>query len=118
MIITVCKGKVHRAVVTEAELHYEGSLTVDQDLMDLAGMKPYEQVSVVNVNNGARFETYLIVGERGSGTICLNGAAARLGMKGDKVIIITYGQVDEKDLPADYKPKVVFVDENNRPKKA
>ncbi|EMY71612.1 aspartate 1-decarboxylase [Leptospira vanthielii] len=118
MIITVCKGKIHRAVVTEAELHYEGSLTVDQDLMDLAGMKPYEQVSVVNVNNGARFETYLIVGERGSGTICLNGAAARLGMKGDKVIIITYGQVVEKELPTDYKPKVVFVDENNRPKKA
>ncbi|EMY60211.1 MULTISPECIES: aspartate 1-decarboxylase [Leptospira] len=118
MIITVCKGKIHRAVVTEAELHYEGSLTVDQDLMDLAGMKPYEQVSVVNVNNGARFETYLIVGERGSGTICLNGAAARLGMKGDKVIIITYGQVAEKELPTDYKPKVVFVDENNRPKKA
>ncbi|MGV3667695.1 MAG: aspartate 1-decarboxylase [Leptospira bouyouniensis] len=118
MIITVCKGKIHRAVVTEAELHYEGSLTVDQDLMDMAGMKPYEQVSVVNVNNGARFETYLIVGERGSGTICLNGAAARLGMKGDKVIIITYGQVEEKDLPNDYKPKVVFVDENNRPKKA
>ncbi|MBM9546051.1 aspartate 1-decarboxylase [Leptospira sp. 201903074] len=118
MIITVCKGKIHRAVVTEAELHYEGSLTVDQDLMDLAGMKPYEQVSVVNVNNGARFETYLIVGERGSGTICLNGAAARLGMKGDKVIIITYGQVDEKELPLDYQPKVVFVDENNRPKKA
>ncbi|XDD45375.1 aspartate 1-decarboxylase [Leptospira sp. WS39.C2] len=118
MIITVCKGKIHRAVVTEAELHYEGSLTVDQDLMDMAGMRPYEQVSVVNVNNGARFETYLIVGERGSGTICLNGAAARLGMKGDKVIIITYGQADEKDLPSDYKPKVVFVDENNRPKKA
>ncbi|GBF41575.1 aspartate alpha-decarboxylase [Leptospira ellinghausenii] len=118
MIITVCKGKIHRAVVTEAELHYEGSLTVDLDLMELAGMKPYEQVSVVNVNNGARFETYLIVGERGSGTICLNGAAARLGMKGDKVIIITYGQVEEKDLPSDYKPKVVFVDENNRPKKA
>ncbi|MCW7467018.1 aspartate 1-decarboxylase [Leptospira levettii] len=118
MIITVCKGKIHRAVVTEAELHYEGSLTVDLDLMEMAGMKPYEQVSVVNVNNGARFETYLIVGERGSGTICLNGAAARLGMKGDKVIIITYGQVEEKDLPSDYKPKVVFVDENNRPKKA
>ncbi|MBL0953346.1 MAG: aspartate 1-decarboxylase [Leptospira sp.] len=118
MIITVCKGKIHRAVVTEAELHYEGSLTVDLDLMEMAGMKPYEQVSVVNVNNGARFETYLIVGERGSGTICLNGAAARLGMKGDKVIIITYGQVEEKELPSDYKPKVVFVDENNRPKKA
>jgi aspartate 1-decarboxylase len=116
MRITVCKGKIHRAIVTEAELHYEGSLTVDQDLMDLAGMRPYEQVSVVNVNNGARFETYLIVGERGSGTICLNGAAARLGMKGDKVIIITYGQVEESELPSDYKPKVVFVDETNRPK--
>ncbi|TGN17599.1 aspartate 1-decarboxylase [Leptospira idonii] len=117
MMITVCKGKIHRAVVTEAELHYEGSLTVDQDLMDLAGMRPYEQVSVVNVNNGARFETYLIVGKRGSGTICLNGAAARLGMKGDKVIIITYGQLEESSLPADYQPKVVFVDENNHPKK-
>ncbi|GBF49687.1 aspartate alpha-decarboxylase [Leptospira ryugenii] len=118
MIITVCKGKIHRASVTEAELHYEGSLTVDQDLMDLAGMRPYEQVSVVNVNNGARFETYLIVGERGSGTICLNGAAARLGMKGDKIIIITYGQLEESELAKDYQPKVVFVDEANRPKKA
>ncbi|BDA79413.1 aspartate 1-decarboxylase [Leptospira kobayashii] len=118
MMITVCKAKIHRAIVTEAELHYEGSLTVDQDLMDLAGMRPYEQVSVVNVNNGARFETYLIVGERGSGTICLNGAAARLGMKGDKVIIITYGQIDEKELSKDYKPQIVFVDENNHPKKA
>lgn len=117
MKITVCKGKIHRAIVTEAELHYEGSLTVDQDLMDLAGMRPYEQVSVVNVNNGARFETYLIVGERGSGTICLNGAAARLGMKGDKVIIITYGQVEENELALDYKPQIVFVDERNRPKK-
>ncbi|WP_411822100.1 aspartate 1-decarboxylase [Leptospira sp. 'Mane'] len=118
MMITVCKAKIHRAIVTEAELHYEGSLTVDQDLMDLAGMRPYEQVSVVNVNNGARFETYLIVGERGSGTICLNGAAARLGMKGDKVIIITYGQIEEKELSKDYKPQIVFVDENNHPKKA
>jgi aspartate 1-decarboxylase len=118
MMITICKGKIHRAIVTEAELHYEGSLTVDQDLMDLAGMRPFEQVSVVNVNNGARFETYLIVGKRGSGTICLNGAAARLGMKGDKVIIITYGQIDEDSVPAHYQPKIVFVDENNHPKKA
>ncbi|TGL58114.1 aspartate 1-decarboxylase [Leptospira ognonensis] len=118
MMITICKGKIHRAIVTEAELHYEGSLTVDQDLMDLAGMRPFEQVSVVNVNNGARFETYLIVGKRGSGTICLNGAAARLGMKGDKVIIITYGQIDEEAVPPHYQPKIVFVDEHNHPKKA
>jgi aspartate 1-decarboxylase len=116
MIITVCKGKIHRATVTEADLNYEGSLTVDMDLVDAAGMVPYEKVHVVNVNNGNRFETYIIEGERGSGTICLNGAAARLGMKGDKVIIITYGQVDSEKLPKDYKPKVVLVDEKNSQK--
>lgn len=117
MIITVCKSKIHRATVTEAELHYEGSLTVDEDLMDLAGMVAFEQVSVVNVNNGARFETYLIRGKRGSGVICLNGAAARLGAKGDKIIIITYGQLDETALPKNYEPRVVFVDDANHPKK-
>ncbi|MCC5814552.1 MAG: aspartate 1-decarboxylase [Leptospira sp.] len=116
MIITVCKGKIHRATVTEADLNYEGSLTVDMDLVDAAGMVPYEKVHVVNVNNGARFETYLIEGERGSGTICLNGAAARLGMKGDKVIIIAYGQLDQKDLPQNFQPKVVLVDEKNSQK--
>jgi aspartate 1-decarboxylase len=116
MIITVCKGKIHRATVTEADLNYEGSLTVDMDLVDAAGMVPYEKVHVVNVNNGARFETYLIEGERGSGTICLNGAAARLGMKGDKVIIIAYGQLDQKDLPKNFQPKVVLVDEKNSQK--
>ncbi|WCL50531.1 aspartate 1-decarboxylase [Leptospira sp. GIMC2001] len=113
MIITVCKGKIHRATVTEADLNYEGSLTVDMDLVDAAGMVPYEKVHVVNVNNGSRFETYLIEGKRGSGTICLNGAAARLGMKGDKVIIISYGQLDEAELPKNYQPKVVLVDEKN-----
>lgn len=117
MLISVCKGKIHRATVTEADLNYEGSLTVDMDLVDAAGMHPYEKVHVVNVNNGARFETYIIEGERGSGTICLNGAAARLGMKGDKVIIISYGLVEESQLPKDYKPKVVLVDEKNQIKK-
>lgn len=117
MLITVCKSKIHRATVTEAELHYEGSLTVDEDLMDLAQMRAYEQVAVVNINNGARFETYLICGRRGSGTICLNGAAARLGMKGDKIIIITYGQAEESSIARDYSPNIVFLDENNRPKK-
>ncbi|EQA61148.1 aspartate 1-decarboxylase [Leptospira alexanderi serovar Manhao 3 str. L 60] len=114
MQITVMKGKIHRATVTDADLNYEGSLTVDMDLVDAAGMRVYEKVSVVNVNNGARFETYIIEGKRGSGEICLNGAAARLGMKGDKVIIITYAQVEEKELPPNYTPKVVHVDENNR----
>ncbi len=118
MIITVCKGKIHRATVTDADLNYEGSLTVDMDLVDAAGMFPYEKVSVVNVNNGARFETYLIEGKRGSGEICLNGAAARLGMKGDKVIIISYGSLEEKDLPKAYKPQVVLVDDKNHIKKA
>ncbi|EMO25712.1 aspartate 1-decarboxylase [Leptospira interrogans serovar Bataviae str. HAI135] len=99
------KGKIHRATVTDADLNYEGSLTVDMDLVDSAGMRVYEKVSVVNVNNGARFETYIIEGKRGSGEICLNGAAARLGMKGDKIIIITYAQVEEKELPSDYTPK-------------
>ncbi|MDV6234802.1 aspartate 1-decarboxylase [Leptospira ellisii] len=108
------KGKIHRATVTDADLNYEGSLTVDMDLVDAAGMRVYEKVSVVNVNNGARFETYIIEGKRGSGEICLNGAAARLGMKGDKVIIITYAQVEESELPADYSPKIVHVDEKNR----
>ncbi|ALO00264.1 aspartate 1-decarboxylase [Leptospira interrogans serovar Hardjo-prajitno] len=114
MQITVMKGKIHRATVTDADLNYEGSLTVDMDLVDAAGMRVYEKVSVVNVNNGARFETYIIEGKRGSGEICLNGAAARLGMKGDKIIIITYAQVEEQELASDYTPKVVHVDKKNR----
>ncbi|MCZ8240031.1 MAG: aspartate 1-decarboxylase [Leptospiraceae bacterium] len=113
MLITICKGKIHRATVTEADLNYEGSLTIDMDLVDAAGMIPYEKVQVVNVNNGSRFETYIIEGKRGSGTICLNGACARLGMKGDKVIIITYAQVEESQIPTSYQPKVVHVDDKN-----
>ncbi len=113
MFITICKGKIHRATITEADLNYEGSITIDMDLVDAAGMIPYEKVQVVNVNNGERFETYIIEGKRGSGVICLNGACARLGMKGDKVIIITYAMVDEKELKLPFQPKVVLVDEKN-----
>ena len=114
MLISVCKGKIHRATVTEANLNYEGSCTVDEDLIEAAGMRIYQEVSIVNVNNGARFETYLIRGKRGSGIICLNGAAARLGHPGDKIIIIAYGQIEESELPQNFEPKVVLVDESNK----
>ena len=110
----MCKSKIHRAVLTGADLHYQGSLTVDQDLMDRADLREFEKVQVVNVNNGARLETYLIAGTRGSGVMQLNGAAARLGMPGDHVIVISYAEYDEREL-ADFEPKVVFVDANNRP---
>ena len=110
---TMCKSKIHRGVLTGADLHYEGSLTVDRDLMDAADMREFEKVQVVNVNNGARLETYLIAGERGSGTIQLNGAAARLGAAGDHVIVISYAEYDEAELE-DFTPKLVFVDERNR----
>lgn len=111
---TMCKSKVHRATLTGADLHYEGSLTVDRDLMDAADMRPYELVQVVNVNNGARLETYLIPGERGSGIVQLNGAAARLGMPGDLVIIITYAEYEDSELGADFEPRVVMVDGRNK----
>ncbi len=114
MFISLCKSKIHRATVTQAELHYPGSLTVDEDLLDAAGIRPYEHVHVVNVNNGARLETYTIRGERGSGVICLNGAAARLGQAGDLIIIITYAFFKPEEVPADYEPKVVHVDASNR----
>ncbi|MCB1167524.1 MAG: aspartate 1-decarboxylase [Leptospiraceae bacterium] len=114
MFISLCKSKIHRATVTQAELHYMGSLTVDEELLEAAGMRPYEQVSVVNINNGARLETYTIRGERGSGVICLNGAAARLGQVGDKIIIISYGFFDPSEVPMDFEPQVVHVDESNR----
>lgn len=109
----MCKSKVHRATITQAELHYEGSLTLDAELMDEAGLIPYEKIQVVNINNGKRFETYIIEGERHSGTICLNGAAARLGMVGDRVILIAYGIFSDQELE-NFKPKVVFVDEHNK----
>lgn len=110
---TMCKSKIHRGVLTGADLHYEGSLTVDRDLMDAADMREFEKVQVVNVNNGARLETYLIAGERGSGTLQLNGAAARLGAAGDHVIIISYADYEDAELDH-YAPKLVFVDERNR----
>lgn len=108
------RAKIHRATVTDANLHYEGSLTVDEELLNVSGIKPYEKVSVVNINNGARFETYVIKGEKGKGDICLNGAAARLGEPGDKIIIIAYGLIKEEDITNDYEPTVVLVDENNK----
>lgn len=110
---TMCKSKIHRAVITAADLHYEGSLTVDAALMDAADMREFEKVQVVNVNNGSRLETYLIAGERGSGAIQLNGAAARLGMPGDHVILITYADYDDAELDG-FTPRVVFVDAQNR----
>jgi len=110
---TMCKSKVHRAVLTGADLHYEGSLTLDLALMQAADILPFEKVQVVNVNNGSRLETYVIEGERNSGTIQLNGAAARLGAAGDHVIIISYADYEEGELE-NFEPRLVFVDEKNR----
>ncbi|MDN5324207.1 MAG: aspartate 1-decarboxylase [Clostridia bacterium] len=107
------KGKIHKAKVTEANLNYVGSVTIDQDLMDAAGILVNERVQIVNNNNGARLETYTIAGERGSGIICLNGAAARLVQPGDTVIIIAYCWLEEKEA-LNHKPKVVFVNEDNK----
>lgn len=107
------KGKIHRATVIQAELDYVGSITVDQDLLDAAGILEYEKVQIVDVNNGQRFETYTISGERGSGMICLNGAAARCVQKGDKIIIMCYASMTPEEAKEN-SPKVVFVDENNQ----
>ena len=107
------KSKIHRATVTDANLHYVGSITVDRDLMDAADLLEYEQVAVVDVDNGARLETYVIEGQRGSGTLQLNGAAARLGMPGDHLIVISYAEYEESEL-ANFAPKIVFVDADNR----
>ena len=112
MQLTMLKGKIHRAVVKQAELSYVGSITIDPKLMEAAGILEYEQVQIVDVENGNRFETYTIDGEPGSGMICLNGAAARQVQVGDHVIIMAYCQMDAKEA-ADHKPKVVFVDEEN-----
>ena len=106
------KSKIHRATVTDANINYEGSITVDTKLMQAADILPYEQVHVLNISNGARFTTYAIEGEAGSGEICLNGAAARLAVKGDLVIILTYTSVHEEETK-DYRPKIVLVDKNN-----
>lgn len=114
MMYTMMHGKIHRATVTEANLEYMGSITIDEDLMDAAGILPGERVQICNSNNGARLETYTIPGKRGSGVICLNGAAARCTAIGDIVIIIAYAQMDEKEARA-LVPKVVMVDEKNHP---
>jgi aspartate 1-decarboxylase len=113
MEIEVLKSKVHRVVITEANLNYIGSLTLDEDLMDAANMIANEKVQVVNVNNGARIETYLITGKRGSGICCLNGPAARLGAVGDIVIVITYARMDFEKAKQ-FKPWVVFPREGNK----
>lgn len=112
MILTMLKGKIHRAVVTQAELNYMGSITIDKTLMEAAGIIENEKVQIVDNNNGARFETYVIPGKRDSGIICLNGAAARLVQVGDEVIIISYAAMEEEEAKA-YKPKVVFMNKDN-----
>ena len=113
---TMLKSKLHRAVVTDADLGYEGSITIDEDLMDTADLLPYEKVDIYNVSNGERFSTYTIRGVKGSGVICLNGAATRKASKGDIIIIASYVSVDE-DLVKKWRPKCVLVDDKNRIKK-
>ena len=113
MMRRLCKSKIHGASVTEANLHYVGSLTIDRELMDAANIIPYEWLHVVNVTTGSRFETYAIEAEAGSGTIALNGAAARLGYKGDKLIIMCVASLSDEEI-ADFTPRLVFVDSENR----
>lgn len=113
MQINMLKSKIHRATVVQSELDYVGSITVDEDLMDASGIYEYEKVQIADVNNGSRFETYVIAGERGSGMICLNGAAAHMVSLGDKIIIMSYAQMDPSEIK-DNKPKVVFVDDENK----
>ena len=113
MTITMLKSKIHRATVTQAELNYVGSITIDEKLMEASGIYEYEKVQIANINNGCRFETYVIAGKRGSGMVCLNGAAARQVSVGDTIIIMCYAQLESDEAKA-HKPKVVFVDSNNK----
>lgn len=113
MLLTLFKSKIHRVKVTQAELNYVGSITIDEDLMDAAGILENEQVHIVNNNNGERLITYVITGERGTGIICLNGAAARKAQVGDVIIIISYGVMTEEEAKT-FKPKIVFPDDNNK----
>lgn len=115
MKLTMFKSKLHQMVITEANLQYEGSITIDQDLLDAAHLLPYEKVQVVNITNGSRLETYTIPGERGSRVCCMNGAAARLTQVGDRVIIISYAEMTPEEAKV-YRPRTVVVDENNDPK--
>lgn len=113
MLIEVLKAKIHRAVVTEADLNYIGSITIDEDLMDAVGILDNEKVQVVNINNGERLETYVIKGERGSGEICMNGPAARKVQPGDIIIIIAYAWIDQEEA-AEHIPSIIFPDEHNK----
>lgn len=115
MKLTMFKSKLHQMKVTEANLHYEGSITIDQDLLDKAGILPYEKVQVLNITNGSRLETYTIAGERGSRVCCLNGAAARLTQVGDRIIVIAYAEMTPEEAER-HRPRIVIVDENNDPK--
>ncbi len=112
MLINMLKSKIHRATVVQAELDYVGSITIDEELMAAAGINEYEQVQIVDVNNGSRFETYVIAGKPGSGMICLNGAAARMVSTGDKIIIMCYAQMTPEEMK-EHSPKVVFVNDDN-----
>ncbi len=116
MLRTMLKSKIHRAVVKQADLNYVGSVTIDSELMELSNIYEYEQVQIVDINNGSRFVTYVIAGERGSGMICLNGAAARMAQTGDKIIIMSYAQMSDEEIKNHF-PIVVFVDENNKPER-
>ena len=113
MTITMLKAKIHRATVTQAALDYVGSITVDEELLEQAGILEYEKVQIVDVNNGARFETYTIAGERGSGVMCLNGAAARMVQTGDKIILMSYAQMTPEEAKQ-MRPTVLFVDDKNQ----
>lgn len=115
MILNMLKSKIHRAVITEAKLNYVGSITIDKSLMDNANILEYEKVQIVDIDNGNRFETYVIAGEPGSGVMCINGAAARCVQPGDKIIIMTYCQLNEEEAKK-FKPTVVFVDDSNNVK--
>jgi aspartate 1-decarboxylase len=112
MLITMFKSKIHRATITQADLQYRGSLTMDRDLMEAAGMREYEQIQVLNITNGQRFTTYIIEGPRGSGVMCLNGACARLGEIGDKIIALTFAQMTPEEADT-FRPIAVHVDESN-----
>ncbi len=113
MLVNMLKSKIHRATVVQAELNYVGSITVDEELLEAAGIYEYEKVQIVDINNGSRFETYTISGKRGSGLICLNGAAARQVQLNDKIIIMAYAALDETEV-REHSPKIVFVDDKNR----
>ena len=114
MLLTLLKGKIHRATVTQCDLHYEGSISVDSALLERSGILPHEQVDVLNINNGERFTTYAIPAAAGSGMIGINGAAARLAQKGDLVIIVAYARMEEAEAKS-FQPRVLLVDLNNKP---